>query len=508
MKAVLTKQRKKNPVRGAIPKREKPRPQPAPFDAVSGLLGEFYLAVAGKPLVPGLLQTFSQRAAEEGTLAGVLAEMLALADFRKGCLSLLAPELVRAAYRGLLGRDADAAGLAAYAPNVRETRDIAPMLSRLAGSEEFTARHADPDRLKCTLVFNEAFLPRELTPGLIRAAFSLILGRPASPADVESHLALPTAGALRDTLLKSAEFRQGLKRLTPTHRPAPDDLEATKTVFLHIPKTGGTTMHAALQPFFERGRTCPERFNALYRYPVGDLAYYRFFSGHFSLESCRLIPGPKRIFTMLRHPLDRLVSKYNFVRAHSEEIVLRLGTRLPFLARQHDLREYLSLEEIRRHPSVNNVMVRALASAFDADRWESASEIADPSDAMGLVAVAKQNLRSLLTFGILERYDESVALIFNALSLPVPAAIKREMVLTDLMGKAVGIETIEPQMCDAETREIMMPLIEADLALYEDALGLFEQRVAAARAGEASAAVGAPAAVFAKPERHENTLRV
>ena len=158
-------------------------------------------------------------------------------------------------------------------------------------------------------------------------------------------------------------------------------------------------MHEALLSFYKPNQICPERFDGLHRYGSGALSRYRFFSGHFSLESCDLIPGPKRIFTMLRHPVDRLVSFYNFSRSHAEDVVKQRGLWLASLARRHSLPELFALEEVRKHPSVNNAMVRVLSSTFSTERWEAAAQILPDTDpAMDLLPLAKQSLRSLLTF--------------------------------------------------------------------------------------------------------------
>jgi hypothetical protein len=56
-------------------------------------------------------------------------------------------------------------------------------------------------------------------------------------------------------------------------------------------------------------------------------------------------------------------------------------------------------------------------------------------------------------------------------------------------------DDIEPRPCDPETRELMTPLIEADLALYKYGLGLFEKRVKGAhlRGGNGAAVARSPA---------------
>ena len=69
----------------------------------------------------------------------------------------------------------------------------------------------------------------------------------------------------------------------------------------------------------------------------------------------------------------------------------------------------------------------------------------------------------------------------------MPEKIQPKMVLKDLAGKAFGIERIEPQTCGPETLELLTPLVEADLALYNYGVEIFEKNLAAMRK-----AAGAP----------------
>ncbi len=146
-------------------------------------------------------------------------------------------------------------------------------------------------------------------------------------------------------------------------------------------------------------RTCPESFNGLHCYAAGELARFRFFAGHFTLQSCELIPGPKRIFTMLRHPLRRLVSLYNFWRAHTEQIIERDNLWRGVGRGPADMHECFSMAEIQNHPLVNNSMVRTLSRMSSFDPWETYGTIGADAEAMAMLPAAKENLRSMLTFG-------------------------------------------------------------------------------------------------------------
>jgi hypothetical protein len=88
-----------------------------------------------------------------------------------------------------------------------------------------------------------------------------------------------------------------------------------KIVFLHIPKTAGQSVHAALVNAFGEEATCPARVNTqLSAYSISALNRYQVFSGHFDWSMLDCIKGPKYVFTVLREPMDRILSFYFFLR--------------------------------------------------------------------------------------------------------------------------------------------------------------------------------------------------
>jgi hypothetical protein len=286
-------------------------------------------------------------------------------------------------------------------------------------------------------------------------------------------------GDLRQILLLSEEYRlDKAPRMPAPTRPTLSDVEEVKTIFLHIPKTGGTSLSWHLREFFPPERVYEDRSDHFYTETAGLLASRRFFFGHFCLQSCDLIPGDKRIITMLRHPVARLISIYYFWRSHSDAVIqLR---NLPFvrLARCHRMAEFFSLEQVQKSPGFNNAMVTLLGRAPIYDRWDPDMQLEEDFDAREWVRAAEANLADLTAFGLMERFEESVTLIFQALGLPRPTALKSENVLEKIAGNVPGIERIELEPCGEEALAAMAPLVEADLELYRCAETLFQERVA------------------------------
>jgi hypothetical protein len=91
--------------------------------------------------------------------------------------------------------------------------------------------------------------------------------------------------------------------------------EKPSVIFLHIPKTAGQSVHAFLQTMFAREEVCPARENfQLIPLPIVQLRKYRLFSGHLDWCLLDVVSAPRFVFTILRHPIERILSFYFYLR--------------------------------------------------------------------------------------------------------------------------------------------------------------------------------------------------
>lgn len=88
-----------------------------------------------------------------------------------------------------------------------------------------------------------------------------------------------------------------------------------RLVFLHIPKTAGQSVHNYLVDAFGKDQVFPFRVNSQIN-DFGLLAEdgYRVYSGHFDWSVMEQLPGEKIYFTVLRNPIDRILSFYFYLR--------------------------------------------------------------------------------------------------------------------------------------------------------------------------------------------------
>ena len=94
-----------------------------------------------------------------------------------------------------------------------------------------------------------------------------------------------------------------------------------RIAFLHIPKTAGQSIHHSLVNLFPKSKICPARTNEqLYKYSISDLKQYNLFSGHLDWSIVKLTGRFDYSFTVLRDPLDRILSFYFYLRKEAERL--------------------------------------------------------------------------------------------------------------------------------------------------------------------------------------------
>jgi len=92
-------------------------------------------------------------------------------------------------------------------------------------------------------------------------------------------------------------------------------------VFLHIPKTGGTTLSNIFKNTVALGKDeivdhlSNEAIYAKYKHAAeAEKTKVKAVLGHYSFGVHELFPNPPAYFTMLREPVDRVISLYYFLR--------------------------------------------------------------------------------------------------------------------------------------------------------------------------------------------------
>ena len=236
--------------------------------------------------------------------------------------------------------------------------------------------------------------------------------------------------------------------------------------FLHLPRTGGTTLNSVLRANF-----APEAILSIYRredyarcreLTDAELAPIRLIIGHLMPQSVhppRFYDREIRIFTLLREPVARIISEYRFQ---------KLWPKNHLYARLNDgsvsFRDYLTSREKGLRYRGRNFMTHTLAHCFREDV---------PGDE--LLDLARHNLEHLFFFGVQDHFDASLLMLADRIGL------KELFYEPQNMLNPAGFAPVS-----AEDRALAAECNSLDAALYRWARERVEADMAAAGPGLAA----------------------
>jgi hypothetical protein len=228
--------------------------------------------------------------------------------------------------------------------------------------------------------------------------------------------------------------------------------------FVHIPKTAGTALHNNL---FHHIYSCNE-----IEKPTGMRSFLwvpkkiRFIGGHMPYGSHRFFPHrcyPTYI-TILRDPVDRVVSYYYFVRQSKSK---------HYTHPDYNLISRLSMEQYCRLSKFRNVQTRQLGGYLPY-RLHGINTLY--LGRFWAYSCASRNLtRNTTIFGLQEYFSESVELIADMLGVKFQ---KKNQY------RKVKVTKNRQRMCDVqqEVTELIREQNKEDIILYREAKALFLSR--------------------------------
>jgi hypothetical protein len=306
--------------------------------------------------------------------------------------------------------------------------------------------------------------------------FRFILGRElANEGAINEHMRISNLTELRRALLTSDEFKGIYRAMLPDAYDHPSLSMGRETLaFIHLQKTGGSSLRAMLEAQFPPDRRCPVRDDKLHLLSAAELGHYDFFSGHFDRSAIRLIPRTVvRTIALFREPRARLISFYRFLRSHPVRDEFSADPLMRF-ANELSAEDFFENAEIRSHVGVYNHYLIALGGSYAWFEYTRAS--LTRVDFSRALEEAKKQIHGLTALGITERFSESVALIWGALNLLPPPSIETAYVTDKLPTMDTRFQRVDPVAMTPRLAAALAELTVYDDELYRFAIREFERR--------------------------------
>ncbi len=188
---------------------------------------------------------------------------------------------------------------------------------------------------------------------------------------------------------------------------------ARKALFLHIPKTGGTSLVKAARDNLPHAAVMSHAdFVAKDKRQIGEIA---FVSGHFGYDFAAEFMAGRFSFTFLRDPVDRVLSFYHFAR-HADPATYEIYR----LARTYRLEEFVE-RGYRGDPVIRENLWNHQARLLSIG-WRAIS-----LDAEEILGQAINNLRGFSYVGLTETMEDDYRNIASALGWATNGPAPREL---------------------------------------------------------------------------------
>lgn len=215
--------------------------------------------------------------------------------------------------------------------------------------------------------------------------------------------------------------------------------------FLHIPRTGGTSFSAELDNHFAAEQIFPGRLLCqLACLAPETLAPFRFFRGHLGTVLPDLLSGWVRTVTVVRNPLDTVLSLFAFasrVAWHPlHRKVIQPGYGVSEFLRDPECRALTSNWQARwlaAEPPPGDLAWATIPPSEGLEEWRAAYHLR-PLE-LGeddLLARAGANLDRCEVVGVTERLDETLESLARVMGWPKAGPVTKRNVSTSRIGPA------------------------------------------------------------------------
>jgi hypothetical protein len=239
-------------------------------------------------------------------------------------------------------------------------------------------------------------------------------------------------------------------------------------IFLHIPKCAGNSLIDLLQSHIPRGRIL--KGHLLHADAPGinkPFDYYRLIVGHNTYYDMSRLPVNPLYITMLRNPVDRIVSLYYFWRSHRDAYIEQHNLIGPRMAKQLSLEDFIECDAPEAALNIRNAQAGQFHNGLRGSPGLSDEE---------LFETARQRLDECAFVGISEEFDPSIDLLCDLFKWQRPDTLRcvNDSHVNEQEDPRYE-PTERPPLADG-VLERLTELNQADIRLYEVARETFKRR--------------------------------
>jgi len=248
-----------------------------------------------------------------------------------------------------------------------------------------------------------------------------------------------------------------------------------KHVFIHVEKTGGTSIHNML---LETGRQdiYHEHTSTIKKRNLDEINRYNIFIGHFELDEVEEKIKNAILHTMIREPRSRLISLYNFWRSHKPESSCYF--RGMELTNNHNIEEFFQLKEIEKWPTIWNHTAYALFGKSTWSDWLNITGKMTEAEKITwmeneIKTAIKKHVKKFKTIGILEKFENDSKKIFRNMGISESIRILHDHSLIKLISKGTDFKRdYVKQKLDDKKIHLLDKFIELDMQIYNTVIEL------------------------------------
>jgi len=225
-------------------------------------------------------------------------------------------------------------------------------------------------------------------------------------------------------------------------------------IFLHLPKTAGSTLARIIERQYKASAILhlyESSFGEeLVAIPQNRMELVRIVMGHLYFGAHAFLSQPCTYLTMLRDPVDRVISHYNYVRQQPSHYLYEEACRM-------SLRDYV---EFCGRQEPNNDQTRLLAGGCNVPNFGQCSE--------EMLNIAKRNLANhFAVVGLTEEFDRSLIIMKRAFKWRDPFYISEN----------VGQVRARKEKIPQDTLRVIENYNALDIELYRYATERFQEQV-------------------------------